>query len=157
MIMKDPTFLSDDEKIIYKVNKCSFAIAATIDASLKNHSDLTFQRLKVLRFLQHHPDASQIILAHILSVSPPAVTRHIAKLESEGYVQVNRSKEDARKSVILLTRKAEKEIEDASPFVGEAMKKIIKPLSDNETKVLISALDKISVSACDVIGMLCKL
>jgi len=157
MIMKEPTFLSDDEKIIYKVNKCSFAIAATIEASLKNHSGLTFQRLKVLRFLQHHPDASQIILAHILSVSPPAVTRHIAKLEGEGYVQVNRSKDDARKSVIVLTRKAEKELEDADPFVHDAMKKMVKSLSKDETKILISALDKVSVSACDIIGTLCKL
>jgi DNA-binding MarR family transcriptional regulator len=69
-------------------------------------------------------------LADVLVMDRTTVTRTIAPLERAGYLRVARSPGDARKKVVLLTRKGERAIEAGMPLWEKAQAAVRARLGD---------------------------
>jgi DNA-binding MarR family transcriptional regulator len=79
-----------------------------------------------------------------LNVTLAAVTHHINSLEEQGLVSRLSSPEDRRVSLISLSDKGAKLVEDLRKKRWKKMCDLVEHLGDNESAELISLFDKIS-------------
>ncbi len=85
---------------------------------------------------------SQAELARLLEVSAPAVTATLKRLEAEGYILRECSKEDSRNNVIQITDKGRAVLDDTRSRFSAVDRAMLKGLSDKDIEMFCTLTDK---------------
>ncbi len=85
---------------------------------------------------------SQAELARFLEISPPAVTATLKRLEAEGYIRRECSKEDSRNNVIHITDKGRDVLSDTRSRFSEVDRAMLRDLSDEDIEIFCRLTDQ---------------
>lgn len=85
---------------------------------------------------------SQAELARLLEVSPPAVTATLKRLEAEGYIKRECSKEDGRNNVTRITDKGRAVLDDTRSRFSAVDRAMLQGLGDEEIEMFCSLTDR---------------
>ena len=98
---------------------------------------------RLLMYLNRHEQTpSQAELARFLEISPPAVTNSLKRLETEGYIGRECSKEDGRNNVIRITEKGRSVLNDTRHRFSEVDKAMLGELSEDEIETFCALTEK---------------
>lgn len=99
-------------------------------------------QIRVLRFLHNHGPSTQIEIQEALGIKSPAMSEHITKLETLGYITRTPSEKDRRARIIQFTPKGEKMFNDL--LEEETSKDLFSSLTPEEQETLRQLLIKLS-------------
>lgn len=99
-------------------------------------------QIRVMRFLSNHGAATQHDIQEALGIKSAAISEHISKLESLGYISRVSSEKDRRAKVIRYTPEGEKVF--AQILAEENKKDLFASLSAEEQQMLKELLKKLS-------------
>jgi len=106
--------------------------------------DLSITEIHVIEAIGLGPERNMSSVARDLDITMGTLTIAINNLLRKGYVYRTRSDEDRRIVLIFLTEKGKNAYGQHSQFHDEMIKTTISKLSEEEMKVLISALENIN-------------
>jgi DNA-binding MarR family transcriptional regulator len=106
--------------------------------------DLSITEIHVIEAIGQSKERNMSSVARDLDITIGTLTIAINNLLKKGYVNRTRSNEDRRIVLISLTAKGEAAYKHHSQFHDEMIKTTISRLSEEEMKVLISALGNIN-------------
>lgn len=107
-------------------------------------NDLSITEIHVIEAIGLNQERNMSSVARDLDITIGTLTIAINNLLRKGYVNRTRSEEDRRIVLISLTEKGINAFKHHSQFHDEMIKTTISKLSDEEMKVLISALENIN-------------
>lgn len=107
-------------------------------------NDLSITEIHVIEAIGLAEERNMSAVARDLDITIGTLTIAINNLLRKGYVNRSRSDEDRRIVLISLTEKGQEAYWHHSQFHDEMIKTTISKLSDEEMKVLISALENIN-------------
>lgn len=107
-------------------------------------NDLSITEIHVIEAIGLIQERNMSSVARDLDITIGTLTIAINNLLKKGYVNRTRSEEDRRIVLISLTEKGKEAYNHHSEFHDEMIKTTISRLSDDEMKVLISALENIN-------------
>jgi DNA-binding MarR family transcriptional regulator len=84
---------------------------------LKQRYGISFRKFYVLAVLASCEPSTQAFLAECMGQSPAAISKSVAVLESEGYIEVNDDPTHGRKNLVSLTEKGKQLVRDAEVFL----------------------------------------
>ena len=118
----------------------------TLDAQLQRDAGLTHAAYVVLAMLSEAPDRSRRMsdLARIANQSQSRLSHTVARLEERGWVRRERSAEDGRGNVAVLTDEGWDVVRSAAPGHVDAVRAaLFDPLSDEQVTALGDALQAV--------------
>jgi DNA-binding MarR family transcriptional regulator len=115
-----------------------------ITKELARRADLTGPQLTVVKMLEQIGDLSLSELSERIRAQNSTVTGIIDRMEREGLVVRERSKEDRRVVYIRLTTKGKKLAEDIPVEPMEIFRGALHSLSPSETRELVKILGKVA-------------
>ena len=104
---------------------------------------ISLTRFQIIKYLYEVDVATPKQLSKILEIDAAAITRHINKLEKEGYVEKSRNKANNREVYVRITETSKNKIDqcteetDISQIIG-------KEFTDEDLKQLIVLLNKLN-------------
>ena len=107
------------------------------------HIDLTIAQLAVLRLLAETGPLRVGDLARELGLSASSVTGLIDRLEADGHVIRERSREDRREVSVRLTGDAHRLLEEANARIVQQVEKLFAPLSDEDLDTITRLIAKL--------------
>lgn len=102
-----------------------------------------------IMILCRHPGISQDALAKRICVNKSNVTRHLAQLEKNGYVERKQSETDKRVILVYPTEKAYAIVEEVRGVSGEWKQYLMEGFSDDEIEMLTDMLHRMAKKAAD--------
>jgi DNA-binding MarR family transcriptional regulator len=99
---------------------------------------------RLLASLADEGDASQAELSRRTGIDPSDVTAAVNELTGRGFAQRTRDAADARRNVIVLTRKGEVELKRLDAVVAEIQREFLAPLTATERQQLDRILVKLA-------------
>ncbi len=107
----------------------------------------------ILRMMAHHfPDgAKPSEIANHNRASLPSISQKLSNLENDGYITRQYSKEDKRVTIINLTDKADKFLQEQYKETVKVYNEALNEFSKKEKKELIFLLEKFSDSLEELI------
>jgi MarR family transcriptional regulator, 2-MHQ and catechol-resistance regulon repressor len=113
------------------------------------YGDLTRSQFYTLLTLEHQEGMPLSQISERISRSPGNMTLVIDNLEKEGLVERQRSKQDRRVVVAVLTENGRERIEKARRAHRTAVEQELSALSDQELQLLTELFEKISPELCE--------
>jgi DNA-binding MarR family transcriptional regulator len=140
--MDEPRWLSDEQQRAWRRFAAVFTLLpAALDAQLQRDAGLTHFGYWVLAMLSEAPDRSLRMseLAARSNSSQSRLSHVVNRLESQGWVRRERSAEDARGNVAILTEAGwDKVVATAPGHVETVQSLVFDGLSDNQLRQLDS-------------------
>lgn len=102
-----------------------------------------------IMILCRHPGISQDALAKRICVNKSNVTRHLAQLEKNGYVERKQSETDKRVILVYPTEKAYSIVEEVRGVSNEWKQYLMEDFSDDEIEMLTDMLHRMAKKAAD--------
>lgn len=112
------------------------------------YGDLTRSQFYTLMTLEHQEGMPLSQISERISRSPGNMTLVIDNLEKEGLVERQRSKEDRRVVVAMLTENGRHRIEQARRAHRAAVEQELSSLTDHELQMLTELFQKINLELC---------
>ncbi|MFB9375999.1 MarR family winged helix-turn-helix transcriptional regulator [Kineococcus gynurae] len=141
--MTAPRWLDPDERRLWlRVSALIELLPAALDAQLQRESDLTATAYLVLAMLSEEPGQSLRMseLGARSNASPSRVSHVVARLERDGYVRRERSREDGRGQVAILTEAGWQKVVDSAPQHVERVRQLVfDPLDAEQRRALDDA------------------
>ena len=134
-------------RLIHVINRCGGLYRAE---RLKD-TDLGPNHHRYLFSVYRHPGISQEELARRVYINKSNVTRHLAYLESVGYVERRQSEDDKRVTLVYPTKKTEEILPMLREISKDWEKTVMDDFSEEEIALLKSMLQRISEKAADVV------
>ena len=120
------------------------SVIGTLDAvraEAWTKADVSVMQLRVLRYVQANPGASNMGVAEGLGVTPPSISGLLDRLEHRGLIKRQVNKQNRRSIEILLTQKGSKLLESSNAERRAAVG-VLASLSDAEVDRLETLLEK---------------
>ena len=140
-----------DVHIGKKISILSRRIHRTIDKEAAQYG-LTGVQARILGFVYHKSDKSDIFQKDIeeeLDIRRSSVTSVLQLMEKNGYIQRVSVSEDARLKKIILTEKGLEIQKNVYDFILKIEKSLNDELSEDEMKVLVNLIDRLSKKIAD--------
>ena len=99
---------------------------------------------RVLALLSAKPETTQRELSYVLDMRPQSLSELLAKLEEKGYITREKSKDDARVTVVRLTEAGAAAAPNSDDIAREA--DALSCLSEEEREELEAIVDKVNAS-----------
>lgn len=106
--------------------------------------ELTPIQYSIIFVLSKLNGIDQATLAGLVALDRSTVGNVLMRLESRGLVKRERSPDDGRSRILLLTRKGKKLARDAADPVGRVQQHLLSPLGKKERAVFVESLCKIA-------------
>lgn len=106
-------------------------------------SDLTYNDMHVIEAIGRQEPLKMSQIAKKLTVTTGTLTKSVDALEKKGYVRRERSSNDKRVVKIILTERGIQAYEHHERFHQDMIAFILDNVSEEESKVLQSALEKL--------------
>jgi DNA-binding MarR family transcriptional regulator len=107
-------------------------------------SDLSVTEIHTIEAIGMYLQRTMSEVAADLKITVGTLTTAINKLIKKGYVERKRIEEDRRVVMIKLTKKGKLAFRLHEKFHSDIIKTIVTKLSDEEEKILISSLNKVT-------------
>ncbi len=120
-----------------------------IEKEVKSMGIHRSQHGMLLYISRHGGNPCQREIAEKFEISPAAVAVTIKKLENNGYIVRNCSKDDNRFNELKITEKGEEIIKKSSEVFKRIDKKTFENFSDEEIEQFMTLLEKIKKSLCE--------
>lgn len=112
--------------------------------SLLKDTDITVMQLRVLKYLQNHPEESQIAdLSEFFDVTHTSMVHVVNSLEDKGYVRREPIRRSRGKKIIL-TDNGEKLADENEGRIEELEEEMTEGFTDKDKKELLKMLKKIN-------------
>lgn len=108
-------------------------------------SDLTYNDMHVIEAIGRQEPLKMSQIAKKLTVTTGTLTKSVDALEKKGYVRRERSSSDKRVVKIILTERGIQAYEHHERFHQDMIAFILDNVSEEESKVLQSALEKLMI------------
>ncbi|HJE03059.1 MarR family winged helix-turn-helix transcriptional regulator [Aliarcobacter thereius] len=112
----------------------------------ENHlskNNLTFNQFKVLEVLYHLGDLNTGSITKLTSSTPGNTTVVVRNLKRDGFIESKKDLNDARASILSITKSGEEIIEEVFPKHAENLYDFMNILDDKELDTLYDLLDKL--------------
>ncbi|OCL88491.1 HTH-type transcriptional regulator MhqR [Aliarcobacter thereius] len=112
----------------------------------ENHlskNNLTFNQFKVLEVLYHLGDLNTGSITKLTSSTPGNTTVVVRNLKRDGFIESKKDLNDARASILSITKSGEEIIEEVFPKYAENLYDFMNILDDKELDTLYDLLDKL--------------
>lgn len=127
------------------MHKSNLLIRSILQKELNNY-DITTEQWSVLNRLYRHEQCNQKDLAKICFKDQAALTRILDILEKKDFVKREKSNNDRREFLLLLTSKGKDLVEKIRPNIQIAREKAFSGLEDKERETLFLLLRKLTES-----------
>lgn len=107
---------------------------------------------KVIMSLAYEDGLSPGVLAKMLDVKPPTITKTISRLQDQGFVTKSCSDKDQRQAHIYLTENGRNAVEMIKIAILETEKKALKDFNQAECDTLYGLLDRVRVNLNTELG-----
>jgi DNA-binding MarR family transcriptional regulator len=111
---------------------------------LERDFGLTGPQLLVLQQLSGHEKLTAGVIAREISLSQPTVTSILDRLERKGLLRRERSQDDKRKVMLIMTSSGRHVLKRAPALMQESFIKAFNELEDWEQTLILSSLQRIS-------------
>ena len=105
--------------------------------------------LTIMALMAQNPGSSQVELAQYAGITGPSLVGIVDELERRGLVQRERSKEDRRRNMLVVTDKGERTMNALFDEVRHIEDPIQEELSAEELDQFISLIDRIIIAVAD--------
>ena len=102
-------------------------------------------------FICKNPGMSQEVIAKELCFNKSSVTRHLSKLEKDGYVTRQVSEKDKRELLVLPTQKMLDTLPEVKKITNRWDNLIAESVSDEEMVIFREILDKITSRSLEIV------
>lgn len=99
---------------------------------------------QIVKLIAQHGSLSSGEIARSLGVRPPTVTKSIARLQEQGFVERTRGDDDGRIVRVSLTKAGLKTLKKADKAARKTEKQSLRKLSTKQQRQLSKALEKIA-------------
>jgi len=130
-------------RMIHVINRCG----GNFRAQQLKDTDLGANHHRYLFSVCRHPGISQEELARRAYINKSNVTRHLAYLESCGYVERKQSEEDKRVTLVYPTEKAREMLPMLREISHNWEDSVMEDFTEEERELLKSMLQRISEKA----------
>lgn len=136
--------LSVDEKVLMSMVRVSELFKKTASEIFKNYG-LTFTQYNVLRVLNASDDGTNTItkVSKILLVTGANMTGVAKRMERDGFLLRKRYTQDERVTLLEITPKGKKALENIQPEKEKHIDKFVGDLSDEDKTNLLALLKQI--------------
>lgn len=110
----------------------------------------------ILFHLHHANGVSQLELAKRTRLKPPTISLTLKKMEEDGYIIREASKEDLRVYNVFLTVKGANVHVKNKEKIDSIDQSIMKGISEEEKAILIDLLKKMRDNICEATGIACR-
>ena len=149
--MTEPRWLSPDERRVWlRLAALVELLPAALDAQLQRDADLTMTAYLTLAMLSEEGDHRLRMseLGARSNASPSRMSHVVARLEKDGYVRRERSQQDGRGQVAVLTEAGLAKVRDTAPGHVENVRHLVfDPLGAEH-------LDQLDEVASAILGVL---
>jgi len=139
----DPAIKSDVDRVLEAIIYL-YTESRRITKEMARRADLTGPQLTVVKMLEQIGDLSLSELSERIRAQNSTVTGIIDRMEREGLVTRERSREDRRVVFIRLTNKGKKLAEDVPVEPWEIFRNALESLTASETRDLVKILGKVA-------------
>lgn len=103
-------------------------------------------QVRIFMYLYEHKEESisPIDLAKDLKVSKVAISEALTKMENNGNITIKESEDDGRKKILSYTEQGLERMNKMTSSIETLNKELIKDISDEELKIFINVLKKMS-------------
>jgi MarR family transcriptional regulator, organic hydroperoxide resistance regulator len=142
-LVVDPEIKSDVDRVLEAIIYL-YTESRRITKEMARRADLTGPQLTVVKMLEQIGDLSLSELSERIRAQNSTVTGIIDRMEREGLVTRERSREDRRVVFIRLTTKGRKLAEDVPVEPWEIFRSALESLTASETRDLVKILGKVA-------------
>lgn len=118
-----------EKSLVAKIIRVASALEREVELELKVSFSLTFSQFRVLSTLGSLGEASQKDVATALEVTPAVVTRQAEVLSARGLLVQRPNPLSKRENQLVLTKKGQGAVADASKMVSVVMAKVLENVS----------------------------
>ena len=108
----------------------------------KRRANLSFSQRHTLHHIANNSGLSIQELAELLYVEHSTMSRNIKKLVQENFVELYQDEEDKRRKIIVLTKKGEACLSEATASINQTISKILKVPNEEEIESIITGIRK---------------
>jgi len=108
-----------------------------------NENNLTFNQFKVLEALYHKGNLNIGSITKLTMSTPGNITVVVKNLKRDGWIKSISDKEDKRVSILSITEKGVRKMDDVFPKHSEHLKDIMEVLNDEDLSKLNELLNKV--------------
>jgi len=112
--------------------------------------NITHQAIRLLQYIEKNEEATIGDLAKHLDVSHNTASEHIKRLIQKGYVTKQRSNQDERKVIVLLTEEGSNVLIRHTQLDQEKLRKVVESFSEEELETIQKAFSILSEGARNV-------
>lgn len=104
---------------------------------------------QIINLIATHKSLSSGEIARALGVRPPTITKSIARLQEQGFVERTKGHEDGRIVRVSLTKAGKKILKKVNKAIQKAEKQALSKLTSKRQKQLRKSLDSMAESLTD--------
>jgi len=134
-----------DESLIWFVHKANLFLKSNLQKELKDFN-ITTEQWGILNELYKQDRCNQKELANRCYKDQAALTRILDILEKRGLINREKSLNDRREFLIIITSEGKLLVDQIRPHVQETIKKTHAMLSDEERSIVKDLLKKLSAN-----------
>ncbi|WP_328292759.1 MarR family transcriptional regulator [Kineococcus sp. NBC_00420] len=151
MTEQTPRWLSTDERRVWlRLSALMELLPAALDAQLQRDADLTKTAYLTLAMLSEEPGRSLRMseLGARSNASPSRISHVVSRLEKDGWVRREKSPNDGRGQVAVLTDAGFQKVVTAAPGHVERVRQLVfDPLDERD----LATLDEVMVKLLDIL------
>ncbi len=133
-----------EDSVAYHIYRCQRLLRRHLLALASRAGlSLTPEQWFVLNKLHHQPRQSQVELSEAIFADRPNMTRILATMERNGWLERFADPEDGRRSLVALTAEGELLHQKMAALVPEARAQVFEEISDKELQAVMVVLAKI--------------
>lgn len=126
----------------YMLHRANQVATALFDKVL-GHKDLTHSQVLVMISIAENPGTSQKLVSEATSIDRSTLADVANRLVRKGYIKRQRSRSDARRYNLSLTRAGEEALADARPLMQEVDRNLLVSLPQQDANEFMRLLSKI--------------
>ena len=130
-----------DKTLVAKIIRVASSLEREVESELKVSFSLTFSQFKVLSTLGEVGESSQRELAAALDVTPAVITRQAEVLAARGLLVQRANPLSKRENQLVLTKKGQSAVADASKLVNAIMARVLEDVSLQDETALQKGIE----------------
>jgi DNA-binding MarR family transcriptional regulator len=133
---------SDGERLLRDLRLCYWKVMSRLDDRL-GESGLTSRQVLFLKTLSEIGACNSRALCEAMAVTPADITGLADRLQAGKFIRRVRARVDRRQVILEMTDKGRKALAKAQEIRERFLKDLLKEISDQELRVMLSGLDRI--------------
>lgn len=126
--------------LVYLVSK---EMRREVERRLQNEN-LNYTQFQALMAIKRYDNGvSQEEISHILEIDKSNVSRSVRRLSESGWIDVHVDQEDARRTLLTLTKQSEDKLKSLQHFLSEVESKMLRNIPSDEQKHVSRLLEDV--------------